>query len=171
MSSDLPPMGTGSDSDQEFSFHLHSEDSVQSRSKGLVPSDGSHLGSVSANSIGLDSIGDPLTDRLSDQDQQERGEEGLNLAAEMEILGPEFGSEDPIINLDAHGKEGRDGTIPKGRSIAHTIFNNQQSGFLSFDIETAGEIQLSSNLQKLYVSRSIRRRRRLVLTMRMILSM
>ncbi len=27
-----------------------------------------------------------------------------------------------------------------GRSIAHTIFNNQQSVFLSFDIETAGEI-------------------------------
>jgi len=56
-----------------------------------VPSDGSHLGSVSANSIGLDSIGDPLADGLSDQDQQERGGEGLNLAAEMEILGPVIG--------------------------------------------------------------------------------
>ena len=125
---------------------------------------------MSADSIGLDSIRDPLADRLSDQDQQERGKEGLNLAAEMEIWGPEFGSEDPIVNLDANGKEGRDGTIPKGRSIAHTIFNNQQSGFLSFDIKTACEIQLSSNLQKLYVSRSIRRRRRLVLTMQTILS-
>ena len=62
------------------------------------------------------------------------------MAAEMEILGPEFGSEDPIVNMDANGKEGRDGTIPKGRSIAHTIFNNQRSVFLSFDIETAGEI-------------------------------
>ena len=92
MSSDLPPMGIGPDSDQEVSFHSCSEDSVQSRSEGLVPSDGSHLGSVSANSIGLDSIGDPLADGLSDQDQQERGGEGLNLAAEMEILGPEFGS-------------------------------------------------------------------------------
>jgi len=48
----------------------------------------------------------------------------------MEILGPEFGSEDPIVNMDANGKEGRDGTIPKGRSIVHTIFNNQQSVFL-----------------------------------------
>ena len=105
-----------------------------------MPSDGSHLGSVSANSIGLDSIGDPLADGLSDQDQQERWGEGLNLAAEMEILGPEFVSEDPIVNMDANGEEGRDGTIPKGRSIAHTIFNNQQSVFLSFDIETAGEI-------------------------------
>ena len=94
-------MGIGPDSDQEDSFHLCSEDSVQSRSEGLVPSDGSHLGSVSANSIGLDSIGDPLADGLLDQDQQERGGEGLNLAAEMEILGPEFGSEDPIVNMDA----------------------------------------------------------------------
>jgi hypothetical protein len=58
----------------------------------------------------------------------------------MEILGPEFDSEDPIVNMDANGKEGRDGTIPKGRSIAHTIFNNQLSVLLSFDIETAGEI-------------------------------
>jgi DNA polymerase III epsilon subunit-like protein len=140
MSSDLPLMGIGPDLDQEVSFHSRSEDSVQSRSERLVPSDGIHLGSVSANSIGLDSIGDPLADGLSDQDQQERGGEGLNLAAEMEILGPEFGSEDPIVNMDANGEEGRDGTIPKGRSIAHTIFNNQQSVFLSFDIETAGEI-------------------------------
>ena len=62
------------------------------------------------------------------------------MAAEMEILGPEFGSEDPIVNMDANGEEGRDGTIPKGRSIAHSIFNNQLSVFLSFDIETAGEI-------------------------------
>ena len=125
-------MGIGPDSDQEVSFHSCSEDSVQSRSEGLVPSEGSHLGSVSANSIGLDSIGDPLADGLSDQDQQEKGGEGLNLAAEMEILGPEFGSEDPIVNMDANGVEGRNGTIPKGRSIAHTIFHNQ--------LETAGEI-------------------------------
>ena len=63
----------GPDLDQEVLFHLRSEDSVQSRLEGLVPSDGSHLGSVSAKSIGLDSIGDPLADGLSDQDQQERG--------------------------------------------------------------------------------------------------
>ena len=73
-----------------------------------MPSDGSHLGSASANSIGLDSIGDPLADGLSDQDQQERGGEGLNLATEMEILGPEFGSEDPIVNMDANDEEGND---------------------------------------------------------------
>ncbi len=81
-----------------------------------MPSDGSHLGSVSADSIGLDSIGDPLADGLSDQAHQERGGEGLNLAAELEILVPEFGSEDPVVNFYANGKEGRDGTIPKGRS-------------------------------------------------------
>ena len=37
MSSDLPPMGIGPDLDQEVSFHSCSEDSVQSRSEGLVP--------------------------------------------------------------------------------------------------------------------------------------
>ena len=73
MSSDLPPMGIGPDSDQEDSFHSCSEDSVQSRLEGLMPSDGSHLDSVSANSIGLDSIGDPLKDGFVDQPQQERG--------------------------------------------------------------------------------------------------
>jgi hypothetical protein len=31
-------------------------------------------------------------------------------------------------------------TIPKGRSITHNIFDNQNAVFLSFDIETAGEI-------------------------------
>ena len=31
-------------------------------------------------------------------------------------------------------------TIPKGRSIAHIIFDNQNAVFLLFDIETAGEI-------------------------------
>ncbi len=36
------------------------QDSVGSGSEGLVPSDGSHLGSVSADSIDPDSIGDPL---------------------------------------------------------------------------------------------------------------
>ena len=70
MSSDLPPMGIGPDSALEESFHSCSDVSVESGTEGLVPSDGSHLGSVSADSIGLDSIGDPLADGLSDQAQQ-----------------------------------------------------------------------------------------------------
>ena len=74
----------------------------------------------------------------------------------MEILGPEFDSEDPIVNMDANGKEGRDGTIPKGRSIAHTIFNNQRSVFLSFDIETAGEragiVQISAEILRFKIN-------------------
>ncbi len=32
------------------------------------------------------------------------------------------------------------GSIPKGRSITHNIFNNQQAVFLSFDIKTVGDI-------------------------------
>ena len=67
------------------------QDSVGSCLEELMLSDGSHLGSESAGSIDPDSIGDPLADGLLDQ----------------EILGPEFGSEDPIVNLDAIGEEGR----------------------------------------------------------------
>jgi hypothetical protein len=35
------------------------EDSVASLREGLIPSDGSHLGSISAKSINPESIGDP----------------------------------------------------------------------------------------------------------------
>ena len=62
------------------------------------------------------------------------------MAVETEILVSEVGTEDPIINSGAIGKEGGLGTIPKGRSIVHNIFDNQNTDFLSFDIETAGEI-------------------------------
>ena len=93
------------------------------------------------DSIDSDSITDPLADGFVDQPQQERGGGGLNLAAlETEILGSEAGTEDPIINSGAIGEEGGLGTIPKGRSIAHNIFDNQNAVFLSFDIETADEI-------------------------------
>ncbi len=116
------------------------QDSMGSSLEGLVPSNGSHLGSISANSIDLDSIGDPLSHGLVNQAQQERKIEALNSAVEMEIWGSEFGSEDPADNTDGIGEDGGAGIIPKGRSIAHNIFNNQQSVFLSFDIEMAGEI-------------------------------
>ena len=75
MSSDLPPMGTGPDLALEELFHSCSNVSVGSGLEGLMPSDESHLGSVSAYSIGLDSIGDHLPDGLLDQAQQERGGE------------------------------------------------------------------------------------------------
>ena len=61
------------------------QDSVTSGSDGLVPSDGSHMGSVSV--IDSDSITDPLVDGFVDQPQQKRGGGGLNLAVETEILG------------------------------------------------------------------------------------
>jgi hypothetical protein len=55
------------------------------------------------------------------------------LAVETEILVTEVGTEDFIINTGAIGEEGGLGTIPKGRSIAHNIFNNQNAVFLSFE--------------------------------------
>ena len=85
------------------------------------------------DSIDSDSITDPLTDGFVDQPQQERGGGGLNLAVETEILGSEVGTEDPIINPGAIGEEGGLGTIPKSRSIAHSIFDNQNAVFLSFE--------------------------------------
>jgi hypothetical protein len=100
------------------------------------------MGSVSVDSIDSDSMTDPLGDGFVDHPQQERGGGGLNLAVETEILGSEVGTEDPIIiiNSGVIGEEGGLCTITKGRSIAHNIFDNQNAVFLSFDIETAGEI-------------------------------
>ena len=46
------------------------------------------LGSVSANSIGLDSIGDPLADGLLDQDQQEKGGGGAQFGYRNGDFGP-----------------------------------------------------------------------------------
>jgi hypothetical protein len=91
------------------------------------------MGSVSVDSIDSESITDPLADGFVDQSQQEKGGGGLNLAVETEILGSEVGTEDPIINSGAIGEEGGLGTIPKGRSIAHNIFDNQNAVFLSFE--------------------------------------
>jgi hypothetical protein len=68
----------------------------------------------------------------------------------MEILGSEFGCEDPVVNTDDIGEDGGVSTIPKGRSIAHNTFDNHQAVFLSFDIETAGEkagiVQISAEI-------------------------
>jgi hypothetical protein len=77
------------------------------------------------------------------------------LAVGTKILDSEFGTEDPVINSGAIGKDGGLGTIPKGRSITHNIFDNQRAIFLSFDIETAGEIagivQISAEIVRLKI--------------------
>jgi len=129
-----------SDYDESGDVHKNStdQDSVMSGSDGLMPSDGSHMGSISVYSIDPDSITDPLADGFVDQPQQERGGGGLNLAVETEIFGSEVGTEDPIIYSGAISEERGLGTFPKGRSIVHNIFDNQNAVFLSFDIETAG---------------------------------
>ena len=56
---------------------------------------------------------------------------------EMEV---EFGvGGDSIVHAD-NGKVGGGDNVPKGRSIAHHLFHNQQAVFMSFEIKTAGEI-------------------------------
>ena len=129
MSSDNGASDASAGSHGDVHENSTDQDSVTSGSDGLVPSDGSHMGSVSVDSIDSNSITDPLADGFVDQPQQDRGGGGLNLAVETEILGSEVGTEDPIINSGAIGEEGGLGTIPKGRSIAHNIFNNHNTVF------------------------------------------
>ncbi len=96
MSSDNNDLDLLAGSDCNGDENPTDQDSMRSCLEGLVPLDGSHLGSVSADSIDPDSIADPLAVCLLDKAQQERGAEALNLVVEMEILGSEFGCEDPL---------------------------------------------------------------------------
>ena len=89
MSSDNDASEKSASSHGEVHKNSTDQDSVTSGSDGLVPSIGSHMGSVSVDSIDPDSITDPLADGFVDQPPQERGGEGLNLAVEIEILGSE----------------------------------------------------------------------------------
>jgi|FrelakmetLWP11LW_1041352.scaffolds.fasta_scaffold92518_1 hypothetical protein len=73
------------------------EDSVASLGEGLVASDGSHLGSISAHSLDPESIGDPPEDEFIDQGHQEGVGGGGNLADETIDLGLEFGGEERIV--------------------------------------------------------------------------
>jgi len=132
MSSDNDSSDASARSQGDVHENSTDQDSVTSGSDGLMPSDGRHMGSVSVDSIDSDSIMDPLADGFVDQPLQERGCGGLNLAVETEILGSEVGTEHHIINSGAIGEEGGLGTIPKGRSIVHNIFDNLNAVFLSF---------------------------------------
>jgi hypothetical protein len=108
------------------------------------------MSSVSVDTEDSDIIRDPLADGFVDQPQQERGGGGLNLAVETEILGSEVGTEDPIINSGAIGEEGGLGSIPKGRFIAHNIFDNQNAVFLSFAVARTPNMMNSARLHKVF---------------------
>ncbi len=73
------------------------EDSGASLGEGLVASDRSHLGSISAHSLDPESIGDPPEDAFIDQGQQEGGGEGGNLADETIDLGLEVWGEERLV--------------------------------------------------------------------------
>ena len=97
MSSDNDASALLAGSDGGMNENSTDQDSVECCSDGLV---------LSNDFIDLDSIGNPLVDGLVDQPQQEKRAGGLNLAVESEILDSEFGTEDPIINSGAIGKDG-----------------------------------------------------------------
>jgi len=82
MSSDYDASDASAGSHGDVHENSTDQDSVTSGSDGLVLSDGSHMGSVSVNSIHPNSIMNPLVDDFVDQPQQERGGGGLNLAVE-----------------------------------------------------------------------------------------
>jgi hypothetical protein len=73
------------------------EDSVAFLREGLVASDGSHFGSISAHSLDPESIGDPPEDEFIDQGHQVGVGRGGNSADEMIDLGLEFGGEEQIV--------------------------------------------------------------------------
>ena len=60
MSSDYDASDASAGSHGDVHENSTDQDSVTSGSDGLVPSDGSHMGSVSVSSIDPDSITDPL---------------------------------------------------------------------------------------------------------------
>ena len=100
MSSDYDASDASAGSHGDVLENSSDQDSVTSGSDGLVPSDGSHMGSVSVDSIDPDSITDPLADGFVDQPQQERGGGGLNLVVETEILGSELALKTPSSILE-----------------------------------------------------------------------
>jgi hypothetical protein len=102
------------------------ENSVASLGEGLIASDGSHLGSISAHSLNPESIGDPLEDEFIDQGHQEGVSGGGNLADETIDLGLEFGVEQRIVGNGDIGEVGGGDNVPKGRFIPHQIINNQR---------------------------------------------
>jgi hypothetical protein len=72
MSSDNDALALSAGSDSGVHENSTAQDSMVTCSDRLVLSDGSHMGSISADAIDPDSIGDPLVDVFVDQPQQER---------------------------------------------------------------------------------------------------
>jgi hypothetical protein len=107
------------------------EDSVASLGEGLIASDGSHLGSISAHSLNPESIGDPPEDKFIDQGHQEGVGMGGNLADETIDLGLEFGSDERIVGNGDIGEIGG-GTISPKADPLPTKFSTPTGRFYVF---------------------------------------
>ncbi len=95
--------------------------------EGPIASDWSHFGSISAHSLDPESIRDSPKDEFIDQDHQERVDGWGSFADETIDLGLEFGGGEQIVGNGDIGEVGGRDNVPKGRSISHQIFNNQQA--------------------------------------------
>ena len=129
------------------------EDSVGSCDDALLASDQSHFGSISVHSLDPDSIEDTPDDPFGDQLQQDVRDEGVDMADETIEMEVELGGGETNADTADIGEVGGGDYVPKGRSIAHHLLHNQLSVFMSFDIETAGEIagivQISAELVRM----------------------
>jgi hypothetical protein len=143
---------------------------VLSLREGLIPSDGSHLGSISAESIDPESIGDSPEDEFVDHIQQEGGGGRSNLAAKLILLGPEFGIEECIVGNDDIDEDGGGALSPKADPSPTTYSTTSKLFFCLLTLRWQERLLvLSRYLLRLFVSRSILPRQRLVLTMPMTL--
>ena len=129
------------------------EDSVGSCDDALLASDQSHFGSISVHSLDPDSIEGTPDDPFGDQLQQDVGDKGVDMADETIEMEVELGGGETNADTADIGEVGGGDYVPKGRSIAHHLLHNQLSVFMSFDIETAGEIagivQISAELVRM----------------------
>jgi hypothetical protein len=116
------------------------EDFLASDKDSILPSDLSHLGSISVYSDVLDIFAEATNKDPGATDQEEASTEGPNFSHENQDSSLEIPGEALPNNSDDIDDEEVLQSIPSGRSIAHKILNNQHCPFLSIDIETGGDI-------------------------------
>jgi hypothetical protein len=115
----------------------------------IVPSDASHLGSVSC----LSSISETLSEASEVAPRAEEVLERCDKASEFTKKSDVFAAEDTNVNSSNLDEGEEDQSIPGGRSIAHHTLNNHLCQFLSIDIKTGGDIagiiQLSAEITQM----------------------
>jgi hypothetical protein len=112
----------------------------------IVPSDASHLGSISCSLSISEEFSETSEVAPRVEEVLERCDEASEFTDKSDVSTPENTNLNSY-NLDEGGEVQ---SIPGGRSIAHHTINNHLCQFLSIDIETEGDIagiiQLSAEI-------------------------